>query len=171
MADTSDKDLEEKLSPWAVKLESQDSEHDRRDSTTARAELNEKLSQWGVALQDQEIENIEEGARQSSPAPAGVHRNVSPKRVSPVEMKMEQEEKGESQLSEKLAPWGVEVGDQGDEESSELALKEELTMRGTSVEFEYVGTRKGLQSKLVEWGIDMHTVEHPEVCVNLENFV
>lgn len=158
MANINSKDLEERLSPWAVTLEDEETEH------SSPSPLNEKLSQWGVKLQEEEeqprhspIENVSHSP--ASQSQKSVSPRVSPAR-SPVATKGDEE--GETELKEKLSPWAVNFGDEGDEHAKNLVLKEKLTKRGTSVEFDYV-TRKGLEERLVKWGIETQTFEHPEV--------
>ena len=178
MANTNSKDLEEKLSVWAVKLEVQDAEHHARHSPrhsgTARDKLNEKLSTWAVKIPENEYRIRKHGKwRQTRTrseclcekleTPPSRRRTQSERmHTSAVELrgdKRAHEEERQSQMIEKLSQRGLRHDQtQGNPDAADVSIT-----KRESVEFDYV-TRKGLQRRLVNWGIETQTVEHPEVC-------
>ena len=179
MANTNSKDLEERLSPWCVSIEEQGTEEDvshGHQNPTPQDQLNEKLSAWGVTVKEQQETFGESPPRspQHSPSGRGRQRPSSPRRSpsgrgqspssprhspsakdrnSPAPKKMK-----DMALNEKLSPWGVKPGGGGED----LVLKRRLMREGSEVDVQYF-TGRGLQERLMKWGINTETIDHPEV--------
>ena len=161
-------------------------------SPTPQDQLNEKLSTWGVKMKDQHYESPTHSPTRSPrghgrQSPASPHRSPSGKgRQSPASPHQSPSGKGrqspasphrspgakdrnrkasgmskdneEAALKEKVATWGVHLEGGGED----LVLKRRLMREGSEIEIVHY-TFKGLQDKLMEWGINTETIQHPEV--------
>ena len=158
--------LDEKLSPWGRKVGEQD------HSPRSHDELNEKLAQWGTSIDNPD------GAldRTSPPIHEDIHEEIH---VSAHGGRSQHHEKeteehaptgvDQGYLDEKLAAWGRKVEDEPMDQSSTGGdrLYDQITnVESTDVQFEFF-TRKGLQERLMEWGINSETIEYPKVGFNL----
>ena len=176
MANTNSKDLEERLSPWNVSMEGQDQEEEEttgQHSPTPHDQLNEKLSTWGVKMKDEHVESPTHSPHRSPSgrgrqSPASPHRSPSGRgqqspsshhrsdRNSKSSSKSQDNE--DSALKEKVSTWGVKLEGGGED----LVLKRRLMREGSEVEMQYY-TSRGLHDRLMEWGINTETIQHPEV--------
>ena len=171
MDNTDNQELEEKLAPWGTKLT--DTETGHRSSSP----LNEKLAQWGTSIDEQNIEV----ARHSPARENRRSREISPhERRSSDQQKVQHENKqhedggpssssvDQQYVNEKLSAWGRKVDDQkGGEPMNQQSTSGQDQLfyglaRAESVEFE-VFQRKGLEKKLMEWGINTEIVEYTKV--------
>ena len=170
MDNTDNLELEEKLAPWGTKLT--DTETSHRSSSP----LNEKLAQWGTSIDEHSIEV----ARHSPARENRRSREISPhERRSDAQQKVQHESKqhedggtsssgvDQQYVNEKLSAWGRKVdGQKGGEPMDQSASGQDQLFyglaRAESVEFE-VFQRKGLEKKLMEWGINTEIVEYTKV--------
>ena len=156
-------DLEERLSQWGVSRADEGVSHGHHNPTP-QDQLNEKVSAWGVMIKGQQgtfgesaPRSPHRSGRQSPPStrrsPNGHSQSPSSPRRSP-----SAEDRNIPALNEKLSPWEVKL-DGGEED---LVLKRRLVREGSEVDVQYF-TRRGLQERLMLWGINTETIEHPEV--------